>query len=83
VAAVVHQVRTARALLLAADGVANHEIARRVGVTVVSVRRWRERLQRERVAGVGRVAAGRGRIVDQSPYRSAQASYQLDMATPI
>ncbi len=57
----VRRVRQARALLLAADGVANAEIARRVAVKADTVRRWRKRFEVERVAGVGRVAPGRGR----------------------
>ena len=61
------EVRNARALLLAAEGVANHEIARRVGVSVVTVRSWRERFATEGVACVGRVAPGRGRRVSLQP----------------
>ena len=57
----VRQVRQAKALLLAADGVANAEIARQVDAKADTVRRWRKRFETERVAGVGRVAAGRGR----------------------
>lgn len=51
----------ARALLWAADGVANEEIARRSRVDSDTVRRWRRRFADEGVAGVGRVAKGRGR----------------------
>lgn len=51
----------ARALLLAADGVATNEVARRCQTTDDSVRAWRRRFEREGVDGVGRVAAGRGR----------------------
>lgn len=51
----------ARALLLAADGVANNEIARRCSTTADSVRAWRRRFETEGPAGVGRIAAGRGR----------------------
>ena len=51
----------AKALLLAADGVGNNEIARRCGVTNDSVRAWRRRFEDEGVAGVGRIAKGRGR----------------------
>ncbi len=57
----VRQVRQAKALLLAGDGVANAEIARQVGVKADSVRKWRKRFEIERVAGVGKVAPGRGR----------------------
>jgi transposase len=57
-----HRVVTqARGLLLAADGVANEEIARRVGVDSDTVRQWRNRFAETGVAGVGKVAKGRGR----------------------
>jgi transposase len=55
------QVIQARALLLAADGVATNEVARRCATTDTSVRAWRRRFELEGVAGVGRIAAGRGR----------------------
>ena len=51
----------AKALLLAADGVANYEIARRVGVSANSVRTWRTRFVEEGVEGLGKIAPGRGR----------------------
>jgi transposase len=51
----------ARALLLAADGVANGEIARRCETTPDTVRRWRTRFVKDGVAGVGVIAPGRGR----------------------
>jgi DNA-binding LacI/PurR family transcriptional regulator/transposase len=51
----------ARALLWAADGVANEEIARRAGVDSDTVRRWRKRFADDGTAGVGSVAKGRGR----------------------
>ena len=51
----------ARALLLAADGVANAEIARRCETTADTVRRWRGRFAESGVAGVGTIAPGRGR----------------------
>jgi transposase len=54
-------VRQSKALVLAADGVANAEIARQVGVEPDSVRAWRKRFGEEGVAGVGVVAKGRGR----------------------
>jgi transposase len=55
------QVVQARALLLAGDGVANEEIARRVQVESDTVRRWRRRFAEKGVAGVGVIAKGRGR----------------------
>ncbi|HYS37237.1 MAG TPA: helix-turn-helix domain-containing protein, partial [Pseudonocardiaceae bacterium] len=51
----------ARALLLAAGGVANEEIARRVEVDSDTVRRWRSRFLDQGPAGVGVIAKGRGR----------------------
>jgi transposase len=55
------QVVRARALLLAAEGVATNEVARRLGTTDTSVRAWRRRFESEGVEGVGRIAKGRGR----------------------
>ena len=54
-------VRQAKALLWAADGVANEEVARRSGVDADTVRRWRRRFEEQGVAGVGVIAKGRGR----------------------
>ena len=51
----------ARALLLAADGVANVRIAAQVGVSAMTVREWRVRFEAEGLARFGRVRAGRGR----------------------
>ena len=55
------QVVQARGLLLACDGVANEEIARRCGVDSDTVRRWRFRFAEVGTTGVGRIAKGRGR----------------------
>ena len=55
------QVVQAQALLWAADGVANEEIARRCRVDSDPVRRWRNRFTEKGVDGVGKVAEGRGR----------------------
>jgi transposase len=55
------RVLQAKALLLAADGVANEEIARRSGVDSDAVRRWRKRFAEQGPAGVGVIAKGRGR----------------------
>lgn len=55
------KVLQARGLLLAADGVANQEIARRCGVDSDTVRRWRSRFAELGVDGVGMIAKGRGR----------------------
>jgi transposase len=51
----------ASALLLAADGVANNEVARQCNTTNDSVRAWRRRFEVEGVDGVGEIAPGRGR----------------------
>ena len=51
----------ARALLWAAAGVANEEVARRCGVDSDTVRRWRRRFADEGIEGVGAIAKGRGR----------------------
>ena len=55
------EVQRARALLMAADGVANTQIATLVGVTPVTVRSWRSRFQAQGLAKFGKVAPGRGR----------------------
>ncbi len=55
------QVVIAGALLLAADGVATNEVARRVGARPDTVRAWRRRFEATGVEGVGRIAPGRGR----------------------
>ena len=54
-------VTQAKALLLAADGVANEEIARCCSTTPDTVRRWRARFVERGVEGVGTIAKGRGR----------------------
>jgi transposase len=46
---------------MAADGVANQEIARRCQVDSDAVRRWRRRFIEQGPAGVGMIAKGRGR----------------------
>ena len=51
----------AKGLVMAADGVATIEVARRLRVSPDRVRRWRRRFERDRVAGVGVIAPGRGR----------------------
>ena len=55
------EVRRARVLLDAADGVANSVIALRHDVTPVSVRAWRTAFQEQGLAHWGKVAPGRGR----------------------
>ena len=53
-------VRQAEGLLLAAEGLANEEIGRRVGVSANTVRAWRASFAHRGVDGVGVVAKGRG-----------------------
>jgi len=55
------QVQRAKVLLMAADGVANSQIAANVGVTPVTVRSWRDRFASEGLAKFGQVRQGRGR----------------------
>lgn len=55
------QVQRARALLLAADGVANTQIAAQIEVTAVTVRDWRTRFAEQGLTKFGKVAQGRGR----------------------
>jgi transposase len=55
------EVRHAKALLMAADGVANAEIAERIGVGRGSVLAWRSRFEADGVERIGKVAKGRGR----------------------
>jgi transposase len=55
------QVQRAQALLLAGDGVANTQIAYRVGVKSATVRAWRTRFAEEGLAKLCNVRAGRGR----------------------
>src|SRR5258708_8194638 len=55
------QVQRAKALLLAAEGVAKPRIAAQVGVKPATVRAWRARFSEEGLAKLGKVRAGRGR----------------------
>ena len=55
------EVQRAKGLLMAAEGVANSTIAASVGVTLVTVRAWRDRFVREGLAKLGVVRQGRGR----------------------
>jgi len=54
-------VQRARALLLAADGVANTLIGADLGVSPTTVSNWRERFATDGLKGVGVVRRGRGR----------------------
>src|SRR5258705_12671057 len=55
------QVQRAKALLLAADGVANMRIAAQVGVKPATVRAWRAPVAEEGLAEIGGGLGGRGR----------------------
>jgi len=55
------EVQRARALLMAADGVANTQIAAGVAVTPMTVRSWRTRFEAQGLAKFAKVAPGRGR----------------------
>jgi transposase len=67
----------ARALLAAADGVANTAIARQAGVSAMTVRAWREQFAADGLKRFGKVAAGRGR----KPSISAQKIEAIVHAT--
>lgn len=56
-----HAVAQATALLLAADGATNCEVARRLGVASHSVRTWRRRFRESGTSWVGATAPRRGR----------------------
>jgi transposase-like protein len=66
----------AKALLLAADGAANHEIARRLGVASNSVRTWRRRFQECGTSWVGTIAPVEGRR-PSSPAATVVGSAQV------
>jgi transposase len=55
------KVVSAKALLMAADGLANEQIARRCEVDSDTVRRWRARFAETGPGGIGTIAKGRGR----------------------
>ncbi len=61
------RVRQARGLLLAADGVANEETARRVGVSSNTVRAWRKRFTEDGVEGGGGDPSGSGTSPGDQP----------------
>jgi len=56
-----HDVQRARALLLAADGVANTRIGAELGVSPTSVSNWRARFAEQGLALFGPIRQGRGR----------------------
>ncbi len=64
-------VQRARALLLAADGVANTQIGALVGISPTSVQSWRERFAQEGLSVFGPIRPGRGRKPQISPEKVA------------
>jgi len=71
------EVQRARALLLAAEGIANTRIAERVGVSPATVRAWRDRFGEQGLARFGEVRSGRGR----KPSISAEKVAEIVRAT--
>ena len=61
------EVTRAKALLLAAEGVASTAIAGRLEVSPSSVTAWRDRFAEEGVAKIGQVRPGRGRKASITP----------------
>src|SRR5664280_985972 len=61
------QVQRAKVLLMAADGVANSQIAATVGVNPVTVRAWRTRFAEEGLAKFSVAREGRGRRLGITP----------------
>jgi transposase len=55
------EVQRARALVLAADGVANTRIGAQLGVSPTTVSNWRERFVSDGLKGIGVIRPGRGR----------------------
>ena len=66
------EVVRARALLDAADGVANAEIARRHPVSVITVRAWRAAFEADGLTDWGKVKKGRGRKPSISEQKIAE-----------
>src|SRR5258705_12644155 len=76
------QVQRAKALLLAADGVANMRIAAQVGVKPATVRAWRARVAEEGLAKLGEGRAGRGREATIPQQKIDQSVYLIRHSTP-
>src|SRR5713101_2673624 len=76
------RVQRARALLLAADGVANSVIAARLNVTRTTVLTWRERFEAEGLRRFGDVREGRGRRPLISDAKVAEVVGLTQTATP-
>ncbi len=76
------EVRRAQALLLAADGIANTAIAKRVGVSPSTVGAWRDRFGEQGLAKFGQVRAGRGRKPSLSDEKIAEIVRATRQDTP-
>lgn len=76
------EVQRAKALLLAADGVANTRISVEVGVTPVTVRAWRDRFVQDGLARLGEVRAGRGRKASLTEEQVAAIVHDTLHTTP-
>jgi transposase len=76
------QVTRAKALLMAADGVANEHIAASVGVSPTTVRAWRSRFAEEGLAKLGQVRRGRGPKPSITPEQVEQIVHDTLHAKP-
>ena len=76
-------VQRARALLLAAEGVANTRIGADLGVSPTTVSNWRERFQSDGLKGIGVVRAGRGRKPSISPQKVAEIVHVMLHEKPL
>ena len=76
------EVQRAKALLMAADGVANTRISAEVGVTPVTVRAWRDRFVEDGLAKLGEVRAGRGRKASLTEEQVAAIVHDTLHTTP-
>ena len=77
-----HDVQRARALLLAADGVANTRIASEVGASPTSVSNWRARFAAEGLGLFGPIRQGRGRKPSIPPEKVQQIVHATLHETP-
>jgi len=76
------QVMRAKALLMAADGVANEHIAASVGVSPTTVRAWRSRFAEDGLAKLGQVRTGRGPKPSITPEQVEQIVHDTLHAKP-
>src|SRR5450631_2289465 len=70
----VREVQRAKALLLAADGMANSRVAAELRVSPATVAAWRVRFASEGLAKLGKVRKGRGRRRPSRRPRSRRSS---------